>query len=320
MAEQGVDLEYVAEYIGAPFNGKETVFYAKLPQKRSRFIGIGMALRQPLDTINAWIRDYSNYHRLYVKDITEDLIWIYLIGLNQSISDGRNCFRMYDECHEAALNVYTQMWDEFAHGSADTLVMDAAVRNVNYDDRFDGLREFIVDHIDAFRTAYAKPRRMLHQYLECILDPEGNGKPARTLNSLRGDLDDSMINYLSGQTDTVRKNNQRTVFKAVPKSKKSHIRLCLALGMNADEINTYLTMMGFAPLKTDGDEGRLSEMLRTWEKNRPVLEKYKNIRLGGCDNIELSPDQKRADAQEMIGLRNELQSEYSKQGSVFPYG
>lgn len=78
--ETGVSLEAVSEYIGAACNDGEPGFYVKMPRKRSTFIGIGMAFRQPSEVINQWITDYARKRRLYVKDISEDLVWLYLIN------------------------------------------------------------------------------------------------------------------------------------------------------------------------------------------------------------------------------------------------
>ena len=325
MERQGVDLQYVADYIGAPYNGTETVFYAKLPKKRVRFIGIGMALSQPLDVINGWIREYSNHHALYVKDVAEDLIWIYLIGLNQANpGNGINYFQSFEECQEAVLLTYRQLWDEFTLGSLDTSDLEIRLQKINYDDTFTGLREFIVEHMDSFKTAYTKPRRMLERYLDCILKQDGEG-PQRTLNSLRGNLDDSMINYLSGSSDTIhtmdhRKPVRLVGFKPIPKNRKTHISLCLALGMTRSEIDRYLTMMGYGPLRDKGDEGTLIRMLTDWEKKKPLQRAFKEAYFNEEQQTPFPSAQKQNAVQEMLDLRRDLQFEYKKQGLTFPYG
>lgn len=341
MDEQGVDLEYVAEYIGAAYNGSETVFYAKIPKKRKRFIGIGMALRQPVETINQWIMDYSSCHALYAKDVADDLIWIYLIRLSlskrtdlkQTGPDRRgniNYFRMFEECQAAALTTYRQLWDEFTVGSLDTSAIEIELQKISYDDTFTGLRQFIIDHLDSFKTAYMKPRRMLDRYVECILNEDVDGRRYKTLNSLRGFLDDSMINYLSGNSDTVNtmltmdqtdqgRPVRRIGFKQVPKNRKTHISLCLALGMTGEDINQYLALMGFAPLRDDGEEGKLAECLAEWEKAKPLQREYKNECFGECTAGKLSEEQMLCAIEEMLNLRNDLQSKYHMQGLYFPY-
>ena len=323
--EQNVDLEFIADYIGAPYNGSETVFYAKVPKKRTRFIGIGMALRQPLEQINQWILDYSSHRRLYVKDVADDLIWIYLIGLNQSAEEGAaNYFRMFEECQEAALMIYTQLWDEITLGSIDTSDLEMELERISYDDTFQGLRQFIIDHMDSFKTAYARPRRMLDRYLDCILNPDGSEAGGKTLNSLRGYLDDSMINYLSGDSETVhtmdrRKPVRKVTFKTVPKNRKTHISLCLALGMTRGSIDQYLELMGYAPLREKGEEGQLIEMLAGWERKRPLQEAYRKACFEETAGPELTGEQKQTAVQEMLNLRRDLHEEYKKRGLVFPY-
>lgn len=329
MDEQGVDLEYIAEYIGAAYNGGETVFYAKIPKKRKRFIGIGMALRQPLDTINQWIRDYSSNHTLYVKEVADDLIWIYLIRLNLSEqAKGVNYFRLFEECQAAALATYEQLWDEFSVGSLDTSDVEIELQNVSYDDTFTGLKQFIMDHMDSFKTAYMKPRRMLDRYVNCILNEDVKDRKYKTLNSLRGYLDDSMINFLSGNSNTVHtihtmdrgKPVRRIGFKQIPKNRKTHISLCLALGMTRHEIDQYLSLMGYAPLREDGEEGILTELLVWWEKKKPLQRAYKKACFGDRSAGELSQEQMAGAIEEMLYLRSDLQNEYRMQGMYFPYG
>lgn len=327
MEQQGVDLEYVAKYIGAPYNGKETVFYAKVPKKRLRFIGIGMALKQPVEIINEWIRTYSNEHALYVKDVAGDLIWIYLIGLNSTKPrNDVNYFMLFDECREAVLVTYQQLWDGFTLGSLDTPALEIELERTSYDDTFTGLKQFIVHHMDSFKTAYSRPRKMLDRYLECILNPAGteDAVPA-TLNSLRGNLDDSMINYLSGDSETIhtlsrRKPVQMVRFKSIPKRRKTHISLCLALGMTREDIDKYLTLMSFSPLKEYGEEGKLIEMLAGWEKRHPLQRAYKKLCFEEHTGIRMTPEQRRNSVHEMLRMRRDLQLEYTEQGQVFPYG
>lgn len=336
MAETGVTLQQIAEYIDAPYNGKETGLYSKLPQKRKKFIGIGMAFGLPLSEINSWILRYSGKRRLYIKDISEDLIWIYLIGLNNTacanaakVSEGTasNYFRMFERCQDTAFVIYRQLWDEIIAGSVDTSELEIRLEKVPYDDDFKGLREFIVDNIDSFKTAYSKPRRMLDRYVRCILsglsDPE-SGSTAN-LNSLRGLLDDSMINFLSGNSDIINvidmRRRVRTVgIKNIPTSRKTHISLCLALGMTADEINEYLTLMGYDTLsKQKEQEVQLAEILTLWEKKHALQRRYKDQFMKHPEDITLTQKEKHQAAESMLLLRQDMKEEYRKRGWSFPY-
>ena len=111
-----------------------------------------------------------------------------------------------------------------------------------------------------------------------------------------------MINYLSGSVETVNvidlKSGARTLnLKRIPKSKKAHISLTLALGMSRVEIDRYLTMMGFAPLDAvDMEEGLLLNALAVWEQKHP----------------HPTPRQR-------LQLRQDLQSMYRSQNMTFPY-
>ena len=74
MGRTGVSEKEICEYAGLVYSDA-AVFYNRLPKKRETYIGVGMALGQPLDTINRWIRKYGKKRELYVKDITADLVW-----------------------------------------------------------------------------------------------------------------------------------------------------------------------------------------------------------------------------------------------------
>lgn len=352
MQETGISLEQIAEYIDSPYNGNETGFYAKLPQKRKRYIGIGMALGQPLDVINIWILKYSGKRRLYIKDVSEDLIWIYLIRLNYKtrqelqknnngnavdLSTVTNYYNMYESCQTTAYVTYRQLWDEVTLGSVDTSDLEILFENVDLDDRFEGLRTFIIDNMDSFKTAYSKPRKMLDRYVGCILKGFVPKSSKPKLNSLRGYLDDSMINYLSGNSNIInsvdRKNGTRTLStKHIPNNRKTHISLCLALGMTKEEVDHYLVLMGYAPLNPENeDEHNLSRALTLWEKTHPLQRAYKMYCIGKTPEVmksanarasgmEISgPEEMRKAAESMLQLRQDLRIEYSRRGWEFPY-
>ena len=334
MAGAGVTLQQIAEYIDVPYNGKETGFYSKLPQKRKKFIGIGMALGLPLSEINSWILRYSGKRRLYIKDISEDLIWIYLIGLNNAasanaakVSEGAapNYFRMFEKCQDSAYVVYRQLWDEIIAGSVDTSELEVRFEKLPHDDDFKGLREFIVDNIDSFKTAYSKPRKMLDRYVACILNGLSDPENIANLNSLRGYLDDSMINFLSGDSNIINvidmRSKVRTVgIKNIPTGRKTHISLCLALGMTVDEIDEYLSLMGYDTLSRQKEtERQLAEVLPLWEEKHKLQRNYKDQFIKDAEEISLSPEEQLQAAESMLLLRQDLREEYSKRGWSFPY-
>lgn len=335
----GVSLEEVCRYAGFAYNGKETAIYKKLPRKRSAFIGVGMAFGMPLDVINSWIVDIAGKRRLYAKDISEDLVWIYLIEANAkecertgsaaaeaSESDGRrNYFSLYEKCQTVAYATWKELWDELTMDPEDTADVEIQLENVDYDDDFEGLRAFIIDHMDSFKVAYAKPRRMLDDYVELILGALRDGGKGNMLGlaDLRGWLDDSMINYLAGDSEMInvidKKSHRKTVkIKYVPRSRRVHISMCLALGMGRGEIDRYLEMMGFAPLDTEeGQEAVLAEMLDEWEAKEPLPVALKRGLAG--EEMTLTGEEKRRAAEEMLMLRQEIAEQYEKRGIAFPY-
>ena len=188
----GITLEKVSEYLGLTYQ-KSTGFYVKIPRKRRMFIGIGMAFREPLDTINRWIVHYGSKKRLYSKDVSEDLVWIYLIERNRQNQDaGTNYYDQYERCQQLAFQTYMTYWNELISGSLDTADVDKSLSRIEYGNEFSDLEDFVAEHMDSFKTAYAKPRRMLATYVSSILST--NAKSDReskydTLGSLRGWLD-----------------------------------------------------------------------------------------------------------------------------------
>ena len=266
LEENNRDLKWLCEYTGAVYNENSVSFYEKLPKKRKTYIGIGMAFRQPLEVINTWIADFAMKKKLYVKDISEDLVWIYLIHLNLDDPDpDANWFRRYEDCQAVAHAAYREVWQAAISDSLSTADMDVKLDKEEHDQDFKGLTRFISVNIDSFKTAYSRPREYMNKYLNAIFRHGLSGEYSKyaKLNSLRGYLDDGMINYLSGDFTTIntydRVNHKRTLrIKFIPKGRKFHISLCLALGMTVEEIDRYLDLMGYVPLQSeDKTEGLL---------------------------------------------------------------
>lgn len=323
----GISLEQVCDYLDLNYQS-EIGFYVKLPRKRTTFIGIGMAFRQPLDVINRWLKYYAGKRQLYSKDILEDLIWIYLIQANVSRPDGRNYFRLFSACQEEAYRTYEKIWSGITANGMETADVDRDLSEVPYDDRFYGLKLFIVEHMEGFTTAYSKPRRMLSEYVESILATKAKdtrSKDRASLGSLRGFLDDSMINYLSGAWGNINVCNPRTGkysagIKHVPKSRRSHLSLCLALGMGREEIDEYLHLMGFSPLNdNDIQENTLIRMLGQLDELQPLVKQYKAKYIQKTDDREMPVEEELQAAGEMLSRRQVLSEAYAKRKMSFPY-
>ena len=330
LSEQtGTSLKEVAEYINAAYNEDGVSFYVKIPRKRSVYIGIGMAYRQPVEVINEWITSYGRKRKLYAKDISEDLVWIYLINANiNDKSCGVNYFRKYEEYQSVAYAVFRERWDEIVLGSTDTADIEISLGQAEYGPEYDGLKAFVAEHMDAFKTAYAKPRTYLDLYVKSILTacrthPTLNS--LRSLNSLRGYLDDSMINFLSGNSETInvidKKTGKRTInIKHVPKGRKKYINLCLALGMTAGDINHYLEIMGYPMLETESrEEGVLTSALAEWESLHPIQRSFKQKYIEGDPSIRLTEEEEHQAVEQMLQLKSDLSEYYRRRDMVFTY-
>lgn len=333
----GISFTDVCAYIGSTYS-KSVGFYYKTPKKRESLIGIGMAFACDLDTINRWIQSYAGKNRLYSKKVLSDMIWIYLINSNKRHGVGAkgasegvdiiNYYSMYDECREAVLETYIRLWNEYVSNAKGTVDVDRDLDAVNYDERFEGLRAFVAENMDSFKSAYNRPRKMLQKYVSVILSVhsaanDGKGTP---INYLRGYLDDSMINYITGSSENINvvdmKSRNRVInAKAVPKLRKTHISMCLALGMCTGEINEYLEMMGYASLnERENSEDELIKLLGKWEADHPKVYEFKTKYLNGRADAELTGSKEELRAvSEMLMLRSDLKYEARKTGKDFPY-
>ncbi len=324
----GMSLAEVSEYIGLAPGGDAPVFYLKLPRRRSTFIGVGMAFRQPVEVINRWIVDYAGKRRLYVKDISEDLVWLYLINANLKDTSDINYYKRYEEYQAVAYAVFRERWDEISLGLVDTADVEISLGQADFGPEYDGIKAFVADHMDAFSSAYAKPRTLLDTWLQQILatcreDPEQT--IISNLNSMRGWLDDSMINFLSGDCSTVNVKDRRTGKKCInikrmPKNRRKYISMCMALGMTAEDIDRLLEMMGYAPLDvSDRDEGRLVAALAEWENTHPLQRAYKELHFGGDTRVGLAPAEEYRAVREMLQLRTDIAETYKQKGYDFIY-
>lgn len=326
--EKGVSYEDICEYIGVSYN-RDVGFYVKMPKKRSMYIGIGMALGRDLNEINRWITYYGMKRRLYSKDISEDLVWIYLINRNlKDAGSGVNYYKMYEECQELAFETYLNIWEDIIESSQGTSDLDRRLSTIEYSEPFKDLRTFVVNNIDSFKTAYARPRKYLRKYVNSILEINGRASGRDTtdsLSSLRGWLDDSMINYLAGSEETINvidmKTGRRTAeIRQIPKNRKAHISLALSLGMTCNEINEYLELMGFAPLDEDSEDERyLIKVINRWDDKHPLQQVFKEKYILGESTIEMDTEDERQAVSDMLMLRQDLRDEYKKSRKVFPY-
>ena len=325
IADSGMSVQEICEKTGLTYSN-DTAFFARLPKRRETYIGIGMVLGQPLETIDRWIRKYGRKRGLYVKDITEDLVWIYLIeAAAADPARGAELYRMHEKCADAAYQTYCALWQDYIEHDEGTVQLLEELKAMPFDDEFKGLTEFVAGHMDAFKTAYARPRRMLDDYARMILKYSGqrSGKEL-SLSVLRGYLDDSMINYLSGDPETIhaleRSSGRHSLsLKHVPKGRKSHIALALALGMTT-EIDRYLELMGFVPLDAvQAEEGILISTLAKWEEDHPLQRRLKQMELEGDGSVEMTEKEIDEALKEMLHLRQDVGAEFGKIKKTCPY-
>ena len=317
----GISFSMVCEYMGMEVS-ETPGFYRKLPKSRETYIAVGMAYKLPVDVINKWITSYGAKRALYIKDILGDMIWIYLINANcRDTESDRNYYAEFETVRDKIEKLYNELWQQDINESMGTVNLENDFRYIEYDEEYFALKRFVSENMDSFKTAYAKPRKMLDEYVSNIIRTRNehmtSGRKC-TLNTLRGDLDDSMINYLSGYSNSINpydksRGCRTSSIRHVPKNKKAHIALCLALGMTTKEIDRYLEMMGYAPLDgIDRYEGPLINIIRSWDDTHPLQRKYKEKYIGGNADIELSSKEEMQAVSEMIQMRRDLKEIYEK--------
>lgn len=307
----GIGIEELCTYVGVEPSGYPG-FYKKLPKQKEMYIAIGMAFKLPLKTINRWLTKYGEKRTLYPKDVLGDLAWIYLIQANHRDTESDiNYFMQYESCSGAMAEIYNNLQMKDVSEETDTVTLSKSLESIVYDDDFRALKKFVRENKEAFESAYAKPRAYLEMYLQQILETKNETEGKRvTLNTLRGYLDDSMINYLTS-TNT----------QYIPKGKRTHIALGLALGMTTDELDVYLKLMGYAPLDAvKSEEGVLINALTQWEAEHPLQKQYKEKYFGDGDGPELTLKEEAQAVKEMLHLRGDVKVIYETASGSLPAG
>ena len=296
----GITFEDICDYIDIEYSSRPG-FYKKLPKNRRTYIGIGMACKLPLETINRWIVKYGGKRKLYVKDVLNDLVWIYLINANYQNGGNTNYYKQYNKCQEEIERIFWMIDNEAGENDADTEVVENQVRDIVFDSEYNALKKYVKENISVFASAYAKPKKFLTQYVDQILRVKNENRQGRkwTLNTMRGYLDDSMINYLTSGV------------KYVPRSKRTHIAIALALGMTTDDISRYMDLLGYAHLDgTNNDEGILMNLLDKWEEAHHLQRQLKNTYIYGSEKTHMQITEQQQAVNEMLELRSEIREMY----------
>lgn len=289
----GMTPSMLCEYLGLSVSDKPS-FWMKMPMKREIFIGLGMALKQPLNVINRWITIYGDKKKLYVKDIMSDLVWIYLIEANcRDMNSDINYYKKYESVRSVIESVYLDIWREEQTNIEETYEVEKSMENIEYSEAHIDISRFVERHIGDITSAYSKPRHMLRDYVEAIVKVLDEAEEVKwNLSRLRGYLDDSMVNYLAGDPDYFNVIDRKTktmtpVFKTMPVTKEAHVRICMALGMTEYDINKYLELMGYAPLsEAEPVEKQLISVLGNWENNHSLQRTFKNQCIYGINTPE----------------------------------
>ena len=296
----GITFEYICDYIDIEYSSRPG-FYKKLPKNRETYIGIGMACRLPLETINRWIVKNGGKRKLYVKDVLNDLVWIYLNNANNQNNGSTNYYKQYNKCQEEIERIFWMLDNEAGENDADTEVVENQVRDIVFDSEYNALKKYVKENVAAFASAYAKPKKYLTEYVEQILRVKNETRQGKkwTLNTMRGYLDDSMINYLTSGV------------KYVPRNKRTHISIALALGMTTDDISRYMDLLGYAHLDgTNDDEGILMNLLDKWEESHPLQRQFKNTYIYGSEKVQMQITEQQQAVNEMLKLRSEMREMY----------
>lgn len=317
--ETGISMSEVNFYIGGDY-AEVPGFFRKLPKKRETYIGIGMAYGLPLEKINEWLKKYGMKRQLYIKDVMNDLAWIYLIQINDR-TGSENYFMMHEECLKLIKEEYFSDWTCHEIDYIPANILEERMNSVNKAENHSELRRFVKENMDGFASAYMRPRKMLIDRVNMILSERNcnsSGKKLR-LNGLRGYLDDSMINYISGGYEcinTVDKNGVRTPgIKQMPKNRRAHISMCLALGMTLREIDEYLELMGYSRLDAlNCYERQLITDMQKWEEEHPLQRLLK-------EGLLTRPKDRVLAANEMLMMRSDLKVAYEEgnKGCSFLY-
>lgn len=316
----GVSVDDVGAYLGLEYSGLPG-FYRKLPKTRETYIGIGMAYKLPLKTINRWLIKYGGKRKLYVKEALSDLIWIYLIHANYNdTSSSDNYYNKFESCRAMVEEIYNKINTPILEERVDTADLENNLEKIVFDKQYMELKQFVKENIHAFHSAYGKPKALLNSYIDQILRIKNENKDSKrrwTLNTLRGYLDDSMINYLTSGN------------KYVPKNKKTHIAIGLAVGMTCADLDEYLNMLGYGSLDgTSLEEGILINLLEKWEESHTLQRKFKEKYLAGRKDVCLTGQEEMEAVSDMLRLRRDLKEAYEtasehshneKEAKKFPY-
>ena len=223
--------------------------------------------------------------------------------------------------------MFRERWDEIILGHQDTKGIEILLGQNDYSDEYDGIKAFVAEHMDAFKTAYDKPRRFLESYIDTILISHGEECATRkfkSINAMRGFLDDSMINYISGSSETInvidKKSRKRSVkIKHIPKGRDYHINLCISLGMTEKEINKYLELMGYSKLGSFRNDDQLLEYLDKWENDHVAQRRYKDVCFWKNNDEELTQELTEKALEEIVFMKNDIKEMYLKDNLEFSY-
>lgn len=332
LKEKGLNENFLKQYIGRTGH-----LISKLPQQRETYIGIGMALKQDENTINNWIKRYSNKKELYVKEMG-DLVWGYLIKAALNDPDPENnYFEKYEVCLAETMKEYHKIYQQLAKKKADQGNPDVANTPTDIMKEsfkkdvatFENLKVFIAKNIKQFDAAYQRSRMYIKNIVEGTLFPlmikyevnkeliiivskrSGKGRMKECIPAsyhaffTQGQINRTIENYLTG------KEGSRV--RPAPISRRANISMCLCFGLSEKQINEYLGILGYEPLKavSDINEGMLIHFLSRWDEEHPLAVKFRKKHYEGQE-ITLSEEEEKEALEQILGLKDDMRFEFDR--------
>lgn len=326
--ESGLTLAGVADYIGAPIKPLPG-FYTRLPKKKETYVKIGLALQQPRDVVDRWIKKNTKHRTLYAKD-PKDIVAIYV--LNLSNEDKRHVKNYCD--------VYLHYLDKVSKEVKD--IQKALKEAKNYEDEMSvesktplgtielerGLnQEELINYMKAnyrsFQDAYKKSRDYLLAYIDILLESLNRAKVSLVLANRtekmhnikwskrtlweRGNISDANYNYLTGK---------EVKEKQIPQTKSSYISIALNLGMGKVQINELLEIAGFDAININDEEQGFCEftlnyLLPKWDMDHQEAVRWRKKYIDK-EAIDMSITEEAEALKQILNMKEDIAEIYMK--------
>lgn len=329
--ESGLTLAGVADYIGATVKKTLPGFYTRLPKKKETYVKIGLALQQPREVVDQWIKKNTKHRVLYAKD-PKDLVAIYF--LNLSSKDKRHVKNYCDiyvhylekvtkevEDIQKVLKEAGKYKGEMGVGfktSIGTIELEKGI------DKEEDLINYMKVNYSSFQDAYKKSRDYLLAYIDILLESLNRAKVSLVLLNRterdhdakwskrtlweRGNISDANYNYLTGN---------EIKGKQIPQTKSSYISIALNLGMGKSQINEFLEMAGFDAININDEEQGFCEftlnyLLPKWDMSHQEAVKWRKKYIDK-EVIDMSTAEEAEALKQILNMKNDIAEIYMKE-------